>query len=110
MDFYFANICLSIVSASEDIIVVPFTSKNFTVHGYEITIDNPDKEDDGNIIYVLSKEIFDEAVNTTIKVFVDEMKYDKFMNSTQEEIKDLGSIIENIDLYENIRYKEILWE
>lgn len=30
MDFYFANVFLSIVSASEDIILVPFTSKNFT--------------------------------------------------------------------------------
>lgn len=84
------------------------TTKKFTVHGFEITIDNPDEEDDEKVIYVLSKEVFDEAINTTIKVFVDEMKYDKFMNGTQEEIKDLGSIIENIDLYENITYKEIL--
>lgn len=30
MDFYFANVHFSIVSTSEDIVLVPFTSKNFT--------------------------------------------------------------------------------
>ena len=34
--------------------------------------------------------------------------YDKFMHGTQEEIKDLGSLIENIDLYENITYIKII--
>lgn len=59
-------------------------------------------------IYVLSKEIFDEAVENTIKAFVDEEEYNKFLLGTQEEVKDSGSIIENIDLLENITYKETL--
>ena len=96
------------VNTNEFIYNEIITSKNFTVRGFEITIDNPDEEDDVETIYVLSKEMFDEAVETTIKAFVDEEQYNKFMNATQDEIKDLGSLIENIDLYENITYKEIL--
>lgn len=95
------------VSSDQDIYNKIISSKKFTIQGYKITIDNPD-EDGVENIYVLSKDIFDEAVENTIKVFVDEDKYEKFMNSTQEEIKDLGSLIENIDLYETITYKEML--
>ena len=84
------------------------SNKDFTIKGYEVTINNPDETDDIETIYVLSKDIFDEAIKTTIKVFVDEDKYIEFMNGTQEEIKDLGSLIENIDLYESITYKEML--
>ena len=98
----------SSVTSDEQIYNVIISNKKFTIKGYEITIDNPDETDDIKTIYVLSKDIFDEAIKTTIKVFVEEEKYTDFMNSTQEEIKDLGSLIENIDLYEKITYKEML--
>ena len=96
------------ISSDEQIYNKIISSKKFTVDGYKITIDNPDEEDDIETIYVLSKDIFDEAVETTIKAFIDEEQYDKFMNGTQEEIKNLGSMIENIDLYENITYRNML--
>lgn len=96
------------ISRDEDIYSKIISSKKFTIKGYKITIDNPDEEDDIETIYVLSKDIFDTAVETTIKAFVDIEQYEKFMNGTQEEIKDLGSMIENIDLYETITYKEML--
>lgn len=95
------------VSSDEVIYNKIISSKKFTIKGYEITVDNPDEKEDIETIYVLSKDIFDEAVETTIKAFIDEDDYEDFMNSTQEEIKDLGSLIENIDLYENITYKEM---
>ena len=95
------------VSSNEQIYNKIITNKKFTIKGYEITIDNPDEEVDIKTIYVLSKDIFDIAVENTIKVFVDNDKYSKFMTSSQEEIKDLGSLIENIDLYEKITYKEV---
>ena len=94
-------------NSNEQIYNKIISSKKFTIKGYEITIDNPDEEDDTEVIYVLSKDIFDKAVETTIRVFIDQEKYEKFMNGTQEEIKDLGSLIENIDLYEDITYKEV---
>lgn len=96
------------VSTNEQIYNKIIANKKFTIHGYQITIENPDDKDDKKIIYVLSKDIFDEAVQNTIKVFVDGNEYEAFLNGTQEEITDLGSMIENIDLYENIMYKELL--
>ena len=69
---------------------------------------NPDDENDSEIIYVLSKDIFDKAVENTIKAFVDKDQYDKFVSGTQEEVKDSGSMIENIDFQETVTYKETL--
>lgn len=87
------------------------SNKKFTVHGYQITIVSTDDEDNSKKtlnLYVLDKKVFDDAVENTIKAFVDEEQYEKFVTDTQEEVKDLGSMIENIDLLENITYKETL--
>lgn len=96
-------------SSDEQIYNEIISNKKFTVQGYEIRINNSDEEDDSvNTIYVLSKDIFDEAVQNTIKAFVDEEAYEKFLDGTQEEIKDFGSLIENIDIEETITYKDTL--
>lgn len=87
------------------------SNKKFTVHGYQIAIVSTDDEDNSKKtlnLYVLDKKVFDDAVENTIKAFVDEEQYEKFVTGTQEEVKDLGSMIENIDLLENITYKETL--
>lgn len=76
----------------------------FTVKGYEVTITH----DENNIekINVLDKKDFDTAVENTIKAFVDETEYNKYLNETQDEILTTGSTIENIDIKENITIKE----
>lgn len=76
----------------------------FTVKGYEITI--AQSEDKTETINVLKKEDFDKAVENTIKAFVDEKEYEKYLASKQEKITTTGSIIENIKLMENITVKE----
>ncbi|UKI27420.1 MAG: peptidoglycan DD-metalloendopeptidase family protein [Bacilli bacterium] len=43
-----------------------------------------------------------------LKLFVDGEQYEKFLAGTQEEVKDSGSMIENIDIEEDITYKETL--
>lgn len=97
------------ISSDEQIYSRIISNKKFTVKGYEINITSTSNEETKKkTLYVLSKDIFDEAVVNTIKVFVDEDDYTKFINGTQEEIKELGSLIENIDLQENITYKETL--
>ena len=101
----------SSVNSNQDVYNKIISNKKFTVKGYEITIVGEDTQDDvttQNVtkLYVLSKDVFDEAVVDTIKAFVDEEAYEKFVSGTQEEIKDLGSMIENIDLGETITYKE----
>ena len=102
----------SSVNTNQDVYNKIISNKKFTVKGYEITIVSNDTEEDEdnkvNTIYVLSKDTFDKAVVDTIKAFVDEEDYEKFVTGTQDEIKDLGSMIENIDLGETITYKETL--
>lgn len=76
----------------------------FTVKGYEITINYDEKN---NIkLNVLKKENFDEAVDNTIKAFVDEKQYEAYLNGKQEEIKTTGSTIENVKIGEDISIKE----
>ena len=89
--------------------------KKFTIKGVIVNIDNEEKSEDEDKeikedvkIYVLNKEIFDEAINNTVKAFVSEEEYNKYMESKQEEIKDTGSMIENIDIEQKITYKESL--
>lgn len=96
------------INSNEQVYNKIISSKNFTVRGYQIMIVNPDDENDSEIIYVLSKDIFDKAVENTIKAFVDKDQYDKFVTGTQEEVKDSGSMIENIDFQETVTYKETL--
>ena len=94
-----------VVNSNEQIYSRIISNKKFTIRGYQITIN---KEDNDVVIYVLSKDIFDDAVENTIKAFVNEEQYEKFISGTQDEIKDNGSLIENIDLGESIVYKETL--
>lgn len=99
------------VNSNSEIYNKIISNKKFTIRGYQITIVSTNDEDNSKNtlnLYVLDKKIFDTAVENTIKAFVDEEQYEKFVSGTQEEVKDLGSMIENIDLLENITYKETL--
>lgn len=96
------------ISSNEEIYNEIISNKKFTVSGYEIKITNRNDKDDVDTIYVLSKDIFDVAIDATIRAFVDEEKYEKFLSGTQEEVKDVGSMIENIDIDEDITYRETL--
>lgn len=81
--------------------------KQFTIKGVVVTIDNEEVENyEKKYIYVLNKEIFDEAVINLIKSFVEADEYKAYMESTQKEIVDTGSIIRNIDIDEEITYKK----
>ena len=81
--------------------------KQFTIKGTMITIDNVEQEDyETKYIYTLNKEIFDEAVVQLIRSFVEEEEYEAYMAGTQKEIVDTGSVINNIDIDEDITYKK----
>lgn len=97
------------ISTNEQIYNQIIKKKKFTIKGIIVSIDDPETEDYTPVsINVLNKKIFDEALTNTIKAFVDEEEYQKYITSTQEEIKDIGTIIENIDLKEKVTYKEAL--
>lgn len=100
--------------------------KPFTIKGNVIKIEYEETTDDETIlndadfghgqterkenieIYVINKEIFDEALTKTIKAFVNEEEYEKYLNGTQDEINGTGSIIEDVSIKEKITYKEDL--
>ena len=96
------------VSSDVEIYNKIISNKKFTVHGYEIKINDKENKDNVKTIYVLEKKIFDDAIDDTIRAFVDNEQYEKFLTGTQEEVKDYGSMIENIDIDEDITYKETL--
>ena len=90
--------------------------ESFTIDGYKIVIHGIEKTaEDGTeistedqIIYVLNKEHFTNAVETTIKLFVNEDYYVNFLNETQPEIKENeeGKIVEDLYIKNNITIKK----
>ncbi len=86
----------------------------FTINGYTITIKGITKSNnegqttktkDVNI-YVLDKNVFKDAVTKTVQSFITKEKYDDYEQNTQKEIKDTGSIIENLYIKNKISIKE----
>lgn len=79
--------------------------KQFTIKGTVITINSKDKKRKPKKIYTLSKKIFDDALESLVKSFVDKDDYNNYMNNSQKKITDTGNIIKNIDIDEKITYK-----
>ena len=81
-------------------------SKKFTIKGTIITMsDENDENYKTKKIYTLNKEMFDQAIIKTIKSFVEPEVYEQFMHDTQEEIEDLGAIVDDINIKQQITYK-----
>ena len=91
-------------------------NESFTIDGYKIVINGVEKTaEDGTktstedqTIYVLNKDHFTNAVETTIKLFVAEEYYDDFLNENQPEIKENeeGKIVEDLYIKNNITIKK----
>jgi len=95
------------ISTNEQIYNQIIRKKKFTIKGITVSITG-DEEYNPVVINVLNKEIFDEALTNTIKAFIEEDDYTKYMEGKQEEIIDVGEVIENIDLQQKVTYKENL--
>lgn len=86
----------------------------FTINGYEIKIKGLTKKDSNGKeykekdqrIYVLDKNIFTEAVDSTAKAFISEKDYEAFANDTQKEIEETGKIIQEIYIENKITIKK----
>lgn len=77
--------------------------KSFTIKGYQFTINNEDKK---TYVYTTDKKIFEEAVKIFIETYVEKGEYEAYINGTQLEIKNVGSILENVYIQEAITVKE----
>jgi hypothetical protein len=73
----------------------------FTIKGYVVTID----KDPVIKINVLKKDFFSNAVNNTVKAFVNVEEFNAFMNEETEEIKTIGKRIEDLYVKEDITIK-----
>lgn len=76
--------------------------KSFTVSGYVITIKGLTEKK----INVLNKDIFTEAADKTIRAFVNDTDYDIFLQNKQKPIADVGKIIEDIYIEEEINIEK----
>lgn len=102
------------VSSIQDIYEKIKDISPFTINGYEITIKGVEKTDnEGNKVtgknqklYVIEKDVFTDAVDNTVKAFINENDYTAFANETQKEIETTGTIIENIFIENKITIKK----
>lgn len=85
----------------------------FTISGYKITIKGVESTDshesektENQIIYVLDKETFVSAIDSTVKSFIPEEDYTAFAEDTQPKIDDTGKIIEKIYLENKVTIKK----
>lgn len=80
--------------------------KPFTIKGYKITIKPNNEEDDKLQINVLNKKMFKNSVNSVLKAFLSTEQINNYKNDTQPEIKETGSLIEDIYIDQDIVIKE----
>ncbi|MBQ4583756.1 MAG: M23 family metallopeptidase [Bacilli bacterium] len=96
------------LTTAEDIYNKIEQLEDFTIKGYVITINPNDPEKEAFTINVTDKKIFESAINKFINTFVDEEVFIDYMNGTQKDIVDTGSIIENMGFNETFKIKESL--
>lgn len=79
-------------------------ARPFTIKGYQVTIrqtvTSAEKENETeekiNKYYVLSEEIFRQAAEATVKIFVGEEQYEAYKNNLQTPIDTTGNIITDV--------------
>lgn len=80
--------------------------KPFTVKGYKITIKPSSSEEEKININVIDKKMFDRSIKSVVEAFVDSEDISNYEHDTQAEIKDVGTLIEDIYIGQDITVKE----
>ena len=78
----------------------------FTIEGYEINIKNKDDASKNKKLYILDKELLEEAVKNTVLAFVEEKDYNTYLSGEKPEIVDAGKEITDIYLENEITIKK----
>ena len=91
------------VNSVEEIYSKITSKEHFTVKGYQFTISDGEN---AKYVYVIDKQIFEDAVKKFIEVYVGKEEYEAYLKGTQQEIKLTGSMLENIYINETITIKE----
>lgn len=85
----------------------------FTISGYKISIKGVESTEghetvksENKTIYVIEKDTFVDAIDNTVKSFIEEEDYNNFANDTQVPIEDTGKIVEKIYLENKVTIKK----
>lgn len=76
----------------------------FTIEGYQVTIKT---DDEPKYIYVINEEVLKSAILNLIKTYVGSERYATYIEDRQDEIVDVGSILENVYVKDNMTIKKI---
>lgn len=76
--------------------------KPFTVEGYKVTIKSNSEDENDIVINVLNKDMFSKAMKSVVEAFVSDDDLKNYENDTQAEIKDTGTLIEDIYIDQDI--------
>lgn len=79
--------------------------KPFTIEGYKVTIKSNSEEEKDIVINVLDEKMFDKSIKSVVKAFVSADEFKNYQNDTQPEIKETGTLIEDIYIDQNITVK-----
>ena len=83
------------------------SKKSSTVSGYKFIIKSTIEEIDDIELYTIDTNVFYEAIEEVITIFVDDVEYKKYKEDKQDKITTTGSIIENIYVEQDITYKAV---
>lgn len=97
------------ISSTEDIYNKIKDIRPFTISGYAITIKGVTKKTEQGeittpteIIYCLDKSLFEEAIDKTVRSFINNDSYNSYLNDSQKPISDTGTLIENVEIENEI--------
>jgi len=91
----------------EEIYKKIISKKSCTISGYKFTIKSTVDGAQDLEIYTIDTNVFSDAIEGLITIFVDDVKYQAYKNDEQGEIASTGSLIENIYVEEEITYKAV---
>ena len=87
---------------------------SFTIDGYKIVIkksnlsstDTAINKSKNQTLYVLDKKVFTDSITKTVKSFVDKDDYNVYKSNKKQTIKDVGKIVENIYIENDITIRK----
>lgn len=91
----------------KDIYKKIISEKSPTIAGYKFTIKSTSDSVEDIILYTLDKDVFNEAIDKFIKIFLSEEDYLAYKKNLQTPISTTGSIIENVYIEQEISYKAV---
>ncbi len=88
--------------------IEPFTIKGYAINigGVDVQTESGTETTNDQNIYVLDKEVFNEAMDNTIRSLIDSDVYDNYLNNTQPEIETTGTIVEDVYIENKIVIQE----